>query len=45
MAVKSKTALGRVEFQSKAKFKHTRQGQGKRSLPNHGRKQRRGQGK
>jgi hypothetical protein len=45
MATKSKTSLGRVEFQSKAKFKHTRQGNGKRSLPSHGRKLRRGQGK
>jgi hypothetical protein len=44
MAVKSKTALGRVEFQSKAKFKHTKQGNGKRSLPSHGRKLKRGQG-
>jgi len=44
MAVKSKTNLGRVEFQSKAKFKHTKQGNGKRSLPNHGRKLKRGQG-
>jgi hypothetical protein len=45
MAVKSKTALGRVEFKSRAKFKHTRQGNGTRSLPSHGRKLRRGQGK
>jgi hypothetical protein len=45
MATKSKTNLGRVEFISRAKYKHTRQGNGKRSLPNHGRKQRRGQGK
>jgi len=45
MAVKSKTNLGRVPFQSRAKFKHTRQGNGTRSLPNHNRKQRRGQGK
>jgi len=44
MAVKSKTALGRVEFQSKAKFKKTKQGNGKRSLPSHGRKLKRGQG-
>ena len=45
MATKSKTSLGRVEFQSRAKFKHTRQGNGKRSLPKRGRKLRRGQGK
>jgi len=45
MAVKSKTALGRVEFQPKSKFKHTRQGNGKRSKPSHGRKLMRGQGK
>jgi len=44
MAVKSKTALGRVEFQSRAKFKTTKQGDGKRSKPNHGRKLSRGQG-
>ena len=45
MAVKSKTALGREEFMSRAKYKHTRQGNGKRSKPSHGRKLRRGQGK
>jgi len=45
MAVKSKTALGKVQFQSRAKFKHTKQGQGTRSLPSHGRKLKRGQGK
>jgi len=45
MAVKSKTALGRVEFKSRAKYKHTRQGNGTRSLPLHNRKLRRGQGK
>jgi len=45
MAVKSKTALGRVESQSRAKYKHTRQGNGIRSLPSHGRKLKRGQGK
>jgi len=45
MAVKSKTALGKVQFQSRAKFKHTKQGQGIRSLPSHGRKLKRGQGK
>lgn len=42
---KTKTALGRTVFQSRAKFKHTRQGNGKRSLASHGRKLRRGQGK
>jgi hypothetical protein len=45
MAVKSKTALGRVEFQSKAKYKHTHQGNGIRSLAKKGKKLRRGQGK
>jgi hypothetical protein len=45
MAVKSKTALGRVEFQSRAKYKHTHQGNGTRSLPKRGKKLRRGQGK
>jgi len=45
MAVKSKTALGRVDFQSRAKYKHTRQGNGRRSLPSHGRKLKRGQGR
>jgi len=44
MAVKSKTALGRVEFQSRAKHKHTHQGNGRRSLPKRGRKLKRGQG-
>jgi hypothetical protein len=38
-------ALGRVEFQSRAKYKHTRQGSGTRSLPSHRRKLKRGQGK
>ena len=45
MATKSKTALGREEFMSRAKYKHTRQGNGKRSKPSHGRKLMRGQGK
>jgi len=42
---KSKTSLGVVEFQSRAKYKHTHQGNGKRSLPKRGRKKYRGQGK
>jgi len=37
MAVKSKTALGRVDHKP-GKPKKTRQGQGQHSLPNHGRK-------
>jgi len=45
MATKSKTALGRVEFKSRAKYKHTHQGNGLRSLPKRGRKLKRGQGK
>jgi len=45
MAVKSKTALGRVEFKSRAKYKHTHQGNGTRSLPKGTKKLRRGQGK
>jgi hypothetical protein len=45
MAVKSKTTLGRVQFKSRAKFKRTHQGNGTRSLPSHGRKLKRGQGK
>jgi hypothetical protein len=45
MAVKSKTALGRVEFKSRAKYKLTKQGNGLRSKPSHGRKLSRGQGK
>jgi hypothetical protein len=36
-------ASGSIKIQSKPK--KTRQGQGMNSLPNHGRKQRRGQGK
>jgi len=45
MAVKSKTALGRVNFKSRAKFKHTHQGNGTRSLPKKGKKKYRGQGR
>jgi len=45
MATKSKTALGRSEFQSRAKYKHTRQGNGTRSLPKRGKKKYRGQGR
>jgi hypothetical protein len=45
MAVKSKTALGRVEFKSRSKYKHTHQGNGTRSLPKGTRKLNRGQGK
>jgi len=44
MAVKSKTALGRVEHKP-GNPKLTRQGQGKRSKPSHGRKKLRGQGR
>jgi hypothetical protein len=44
MAVKSKTALGRTPHKQ-GPPKKTRQGQGMRSLPNHSRKQLRGQGK
>jgi hypothetical protein len=44
MAVKSKTALGRVEHQF-GRPKRTRQGQGQHSRPNHGRKKLRGQGR
>jgi len=44
MAVKSKTALGRVEHKP-GKPKLTLQGQGQHSKPNHGRKKLRGQGK
>lgn len=47
---KSKTQLALKKFQSRAKFKHTHQGQGTRSLAKvgkhkPGRKLRRGQGK
>lgn len=44
MAVKSKTALGRVEHKS-GKPKRTRQGHGRNSVANHNRKKLRGQGK
>jgi len=44
MAVKSKTALGRVEFKSRAKFKKTSIGNSVRSKPKPGRKKSRGQG-
>jgi len=45
MATKSKTALGRIEFKSRAKFKRTHQGSGTRSLPKPGKKKYRGQGR
>jgi len=44
MAVKAKTGTARIEHQA-GKPKLTRQGQGKRSKPNHGRKKTRGQGR
>jgi hypothetical protein len=44
MAVKSKTALGRIEHKP-GKPKRTRQGQGAHSKPSHGRKKLRGQGR
>jgi len=44
MAVKSKTALGRVEHRP-GKPKKTRQGAGKNSKASHGRKKYRGQGR
>lgn len=44
MAVRAKTGTGRIEHQA-GKPKLTRQGQGKRSKPSHGRKLLRGQGK
>jgi len=44
MAVKSKTGTARVQHVP-AKPKKTRQGNGKHSLPNHGRKLTRGQGR
>jgi hypothetical protein len=43
MAVKAKTGAARVDHQP-GKPKLTRQGQGKRSKPSHGRKKLRGQG-
>ena len=44
MAVKSKVGTASLQYQ-KAKPKLTRQGQGLRSKPSHGRKKLRGQGK
>jgi hypothetical protein len=44
MAVKAKTGTGRLDHQA-GKPKLTRQGQGKRSKPNHNRKKTRGQGR
>lgn len=44
MAVRSKTGLGKVERRPRPP-KRTKQGQGKRSRANHGRKQWRGQGR
>jgi hypothetical protein len=44
MAVKSKTALGRIEFVP-GKPKKTRQGSGRGSLPKRGKKKYRGQGR
>ena len=44
MAVKSKSGVARVEHVP-GKPKKSRQGQGQHSLPNHGRKKLRGQGK
>jgi hypothetical protein len=44
MAVKAKTGTGRLDHQA-GKPKLTRQGQGKRSKPSHGRKKTRGQGR
>ena len=44
MAVKAKTGTARLDHQP-GKPKKTRQGQGQNSLPNHGRKKTRGQGR
>ncbi len=44
MAVRSKTGTGAILHQP-GKPKLTRQGQGRRSKPNHGRKKLRGQGR
>ena len=44
MAVKSKTALGRVQFRQNPP-KRTRQGAGRNSKASHGRKKYRGQGR
>jgi len=43
--MKVKKSPTKKEFESKAKFKHTAQGNGRRSKPSHGRKLLRGQGK
>jgi len=45
MAQKSKTNLAKNPFESRAKYKLTKQGEGIRSKPSHGRKLSRGQGK
>jgi hypothetical protein len=45
MAQKSKTNLAKKPFESRAKYKTTKQGDGLRSKPSHGRKLSRGQGK
>jgi len=42
---KSKTQLALKKFESRAKFKHTKQGNGTRSLPKGTKKLRKGQGK
>ncbi len=44
MAVKSKTGTAALQFKP-GKPKRTRQGNGQHSLPSHGRKKMRGQGK
>jgi len=44
MAVKSKIGAKQIQHQP-GKPKRTKQGQGQHSLPNHGRKKMRGQGK
>jgi len=43
--MKSKKAPTATDFVSRAKYKHTKQGDGTRSKPSHGRKLSRGQGK
>jgi hypothetical protein len=45
MAAKSKIGISGQKLFSPGKPKRSRQGQGKNSKPNHGRKQTRGQGK
>jgi len=45
MATKSKTNQTKKTFESRAKYKTTKQGDGLRSKPSHGRKLSRGQGK